>query len=343
MISQRHISVAISALLILTPSVFAQIKDISADSQLNKRADIRSSAVTPSLTKTVPSTGTRSEGSDNQSISSSDAGMQRPIFLRTSYFSFFGGVDNAISRKSNPLLLETEAEIDGSGGHDFTWSKTISAGLMSNPTDLDFGMLSFVAGGSWTKTDHLIEDFKALNDFATSAYALCTLQHESGWSYRIGSSYAMVRDIARNESYSEFYPNLGVSKSIDLGYDITGILDISGGKHLTTSDALAVDDKDTMENWDFAVSFGLRYQIWDFLLSPTYRYSKKVFTTDNSDSVTTFNRVDYSNTLSLKIDYSITESLSVGASYSFDQRESSVASNYKSWSADANMGLSLNF
>jgi hypothetical protein len=287
-------------------------------------------------------TATPSSG-DNQDITTSDAGMQRPIFLQTKNLSFFAGVDNSISRKANPLLLATEADIDSSGGHDFTWSRSVSAGLMSNPFDIDFAMLSFVGGGAWTKTTHLIDAFRDLDDFSTSAYALAMIQHESGWSYRLGSTYAMVRDIARTESYSEFYPNIGVSKSIDLGYDITGILDISGGKHLTTSDSLAVDDKDTMENWDFAFSFGLRYQIWDFLLSPSYRYSKKVFTTDNSASITTFNRVDYSNTLSLKIDYSITDNFSVGASYSFDQRDSNVASNYKSWSADANMGLSLSF
>lgn len=287
--------------------------------------------------------GPKSSAGETQDIRSSDTGMQRPIFLQTKSLTFFAGVDNSVSRKANPLLLATDSDIDKSGGHDFTWSRSFSGGLLTNPIDIDSAMLTFVGGGGWTKTTHIIDDFKDLDDFSTSAYALAMIQHESGWSYRIGSTYAMVRDLNQKENYSEFYPNVGVSRSFDVGYDLTAVFDLSGGKHLTTSDSLAVNDTDTLDNWDMAIALGLRYQIWDIMISPNYRYSKKVYSTQNTDSITTYSRVDYMNTLSLKLDYQITDSFSVGTSYALDQRDSNLATKYKNWSADASVGLSLSF
>jgi predicted porin len=209
-------------------------------------------------------------------------------------------------------------------------------------------MLTIVAGGGWTDTSHLIDEFEALDSLSTSAYLLFMIQHESGWSYRLGSSYAMVKDpTTEQENYNEFYPNFGASKSFDLPFDLVGLLDISGGKHFSDTDALDSTDPDrkTQDNWDFSVSLGLRYQLLNVMLSPNYRYSKKVYTTDNStvSGFATKDRIDHTNTLSIGADYPLFDNVNIGANYSFEQRDSNKATKYKAWNAGANFGLSLNF
>jgi opacity protein-like surface antigen len=287
---------------------------------------------------------------DATGVSASDTGMQRPIFLKTSNLSFFGGVTNSINRNSNPLNKETDIDIKRDGGHDVTWSKTFSMGALTNPIDINVAMLTIVAGGGWTATDHLIDTYKEL-DFdteSTSAYLLFMIQHESGWSYRLGSSYAMVKDPkSKAENYMEFYPNVGATKTFDLPFDTVGIFDISGGKHISGTDSVGANDLDrsTQDLWDFSVSLGLRYQLWDVMFSPKYSYTRKIYTTTNSGLGGALNkdRRDHTNTLGIGADYPLTDSVNIGANYSFEQRDSNNDTKYKSWSAGANVGLSLNF
>jgi len=319
----------------------------TSDQRIQQRnLEIQSRQTGPSLSTGNTANGTASAG--DAGINASDTGMQRPIFLKTSNLSFFGSIDNSLSRSANPLQLETDLEIKEGGGHDFTWSKTFSAGVLTNPIDINVAMLTIVAGGGWTDTSHLIDDFEALDSLSTSAYLLFMIQHESGWSYRLGSSYAMVKDpTTKQENYNEFYPNFGASKSFDLPFDLVGLLDISGGKHFSDTDALDSTDPDrkTQDNWDFAVSVGLRYQLWNVMLSPNYRYSKKVYTTDNAtvSGFATKDRIDHTNTLSIGADYPLFDNVNIGANYSFEQRDSNKATKYKAWNAGANFGLSLNF
>ncbi len=319
----------------------------TSDQRIQQRnLEIQSRQTGPSLSTGNTANGTASAG--DAGINASDTGMQRPIFLKTSNLSFFGSIDNSLSRSANPLQLETDLEIKEGGGHDFTWSKTFSAGVLTNPIDINVAMLTIVAGGGWTDTSHLIDDFEALDSLSTSAYLLFMIQHESGWSYRLGSSYAMVKDpTTEQENYNEFYPNFGASKSFDLPFDLVGLVDISGGKHFSDTDALDSTDPDrkTQDNWDFAVSVGLRYQLWNVMLSPNYRYSKKVYTTDNAtvSGFATKDRIDHTNTLSIGADYPLFDNVNIGANYSFEQRDSNKATKYKAWNAGANFGLSLNF
>jgi hypothetical protein len=336
----------ISLVIATTSTMFAQsltreqtIQQRNLEIQATKQLDKSGS---------VGLSGGGSAKGDGVGINASDSGMQRPIFLRTGSLSFFGGIDNSINRSANPLQLETDLEIKEGGGHDFTWSKTFSAGALTNPIDINVAMLTIVAGGGWTDTDHLIEDFEALNSQSTSAYLLFMIQHETGWSYRLGSSYAMVKDpTTKAENYMEFYPNIGATKTFDLPFDTVGIFDISGGKHLSDTDALDSTDQDrkTQDNWDFAVSLGLKYQLYNIMLSPNYRYSKKIYSTDNSSvsGLATKDRIDHTNTLSISADYPLFENINLGANYSFEQRDSNKATKYKAWNAGANVGLSLNF
>ena len=305
------------------------------------------SAIEQANPSNLSSPGYKSNASTD--ITGSTTGMQRPIFLKSGFLSYFANIDNSLSRTSNPYQDETKADIEF--GHDFVWSKTFSGGILTNPIDANIAMLTFVGGGSWTKSDHLIEAYESMNTYTTSAYLLCMIQHESGWNYRIGSSYAMVKDPrTTTESFSEFYPNIGATKTFDLPYDLLGFFDIGGGKHLTTSDGFD-EDMSTGENWDFTVTLGLKYQVFDMLISPSYRYTKTIYTTENdiADPFPNSNRgrIDRKNTLSLKVDYPLFENINLSANYSFDQVErvnaAANATDYDNWSAGANLGLSLNF
>lgn len=329
----------------ISTTLFSQSPSVQQRTQ-QRNLEIQSRQTGPSLSTGNTANGTA--GAGDAGINASDTGMQRPIFLKTSNLSFFGSIDNSLSRSANPLQLETDLEIKDGGGHDFTWSKTFSAGVLTNPIDINVAMLTIVAGGGWTDTSHLIDEFEALDSLSTSAYLLFMIQHESGWSYRLGSSYAMVKDpTTEQENYNEFYPNFGASKSFDLPFDLVGLLDISGGKHFSDTDALDSTDPDrkTQDNWDFSVSLGLRYQLWNVMLSPNYRYSKKVYTTDNAtvSGFATKDRIDHTNTLSIGADYPLFDNVNIGANYSFEQRDSNKATKYKAWNAGANFGLSLNF
>jgi len=317
----------------------------SASEQRERIADVHSNAIKqPQIQDLTPPD--QGSGGDKQEISSSDTGMQRPIFLKSKNFTIFGGVNNSLSRQQNPLTENTEELVKESGGHAFSWNRSVSGGFMTHPVDINFAMLSFVGGGSWGKTTHIrdIPTQTLLDNLSTSSYALAMIQHESGWSYRVGSTYAMTKDIKNTEeTYREFYPMMGVSQTFDTGFDVAATIDISGGKHLTKTSKL-ITDGDHLDNWDYAVSLGLRYQLWDFQLSPSYSYTKKHYSTKDESESTRFKRVDHTNSLSFKLDYQLSESLSVGASYAFDQRDSNIADEgYKSWSVASTMGIDFSF
>jgi len=315
----------------------------SASEQRARIADVHSNAIKqPQIQDLKP----QGSGREKQEISSSDTGMQRPIFLKSRNYTIFGGINNSVSRQQNPLNEQTKELAKESGGHAFSWNRSVSGGFMTHPVDINFAMLSFVGGGSWGKTTHIRDEInqKILDNLSTSSYALAMIQHESGWRYRVGSTYAMTKDIQNTiESYREFYPMMGVSQTFDTGFDVAATIDISGGKHLTKTSKL-IADGDHLDNWDYTISLGLRYELWDFQLSPSYSYTKKTYSTKDESELKRFQRVDHINTLSFKLDYQLSESLSVGASYAFDQRDSNIANeDYKNWSVASTMGIDFSF
>ena len=198
-------------------------------------------------------------------VESSNTGLLRPISLQTKSFTFFTGIDNALAFKPNPLTLELEDDISEAGGATGVWSYTVSGGSMMNPIDLDFFMLSPVVGGSWTSSENLNDEFSDLDSYVTSAYALLMMQHESGLSFRAGSSYAHVRyaDEDAGEAYSEFYPNIGATYNFDHGNDVIGTLDISWGVHLAKTDFPGSDGLNVEVLTIGTMLFhSLDYQLW---------------------------------------------------------------------------------
>lgn len=325
-------------LLLAVPSSFLigqQIDQTTIQRQTTPPVNIRSS----------------SSSSDSPSIEASNTGLIRPILVRTKNITFFVGLDSTIALEDNPITLELDDAIRKQGGKTGIWTNSVSGGAMLDPIDLDSVLASPVFGGSWSASEYLNPgksgSYDKLENYSTSAYALLMFQHESGINFRIGSTYAMVTNqINKTEDYSEFYPNLGVNYSYDLGHGITSEIDLSGGAHYSISDSFSRDGKNYtqyLSNWDYAIAYSLKYEIFNILLSPSYRFSYKEFFKDNENVDATFQRDDVMHTLSIKASYPIFDQVLVSGTYSHERRNSNVASDYRSHDLSSNIGISYTF
>jgi hypothetical protein len=285
----------------------------------------------------APPSSVSSKSSGSRGISASDTGAQRPVFLKTEQISAFAGFDTKVTYRSNPLTLTGDLTQAKTG----IWQNTFFGGASLSPIDTDTSVVTPVFGGSWTMSDYLNENLSSLNDYATSAYALLMVQHETGIGFRGGVSYSNVRNNDTDtEDYSEFYPNIGAMKTYGLGPDTLAIIDLSGGFHLTQSDSLLGSSKKALNNWDAALSYNLRHLYYDFVITPGYRLGYKKFTEGNTIND---GRKDVTHTLSVKIDYPIIENVNLSVASSYTKRNSNLSSDYKSLDAGANIGINYKF
>ena len=286
---------------------------------------------------TPPAASTSKSSGNTPGISTSDSGAQRPIFLDTEKVSAFVGYDAKITYRSNPLTLSGDLTQAKTG----IYQNSFYGGASLSPIDTDSAVITPVFGGSWTMSDYLNDNLSSLNDYATSAYALLMIQHETGIGFRAGSSYANVRNNdSDTEDYSEFYPNVGAMKTYSINSDTLAILDISGGMHLTKSDSLIGSSTQSLDNWDASFSYSLRHSYGDFIFTPGYRLSYKKFT---EDGTVNDGRKDVTHSLSLKGEYSLDENLKLSANTSYTRRNSNVSTDYKSYDAGFVIGLNFNF
>ena len=284
-----------------------------------------------------PSSVTSEKSGGNQGVGTSDSGAQRPIFLDTEKVSAFVGYDAKITYRSNPLTLSGDLTQAKTG----IYQNSFYGGASLSPIDTDSAVITPVFGGSWTMSDYLNDNLSSLNDYATSAYALLMIQHETGIGLRAGSSYANVRNNdSDTEDYSEFYPNVGAMKTYSINADTLAILDISGGMHLTKSDSLIGSSTQSLDNWDASFSYNLRHSYGDFIFTPGYRLSYKKFT---EDGTVNDGRKDVTHSLSLRAEYSLEENLKLSANTSYTRRNSNVSTDYKSYDAGFVIGLNFNF
>ena len=284
-----------------------------------------------------PSTVSSSQADGSKGIGASDTGAQRPIFLNTEQISAFAGFDTKVLYRSNPLTLSGDLTQTKTG----IWQNSFYGGASLSPIDTDTAVLTPVFGGSWTMSDYLNDNLSSLNDYATSAYALLMVQHETGIGFRGGVSYANVRNNdTDSEDYSEFYPNIGAMKTYGLGPDTIAIVDISGGYHLTKSDPLLGSSTQSLNNWDAAFSYSIRHLYQDFVITPGYRLGYKKFTESNTIND---GRKDVTHTLSIKVDYPIIDNVNLSASSAYTRRNSNISTDYKSLDAGANIGINYKF
>jgi hypothetical protein len=267
-----------------------------------------------------PSSVTLPNG-DNTNVDATDAGAQRPIFMKTENISVFGGAESKYLYRNNPLSSADKL----SRVETAMFINTIFAGASFEPVEAEDAVITPYIGTSYTTTEYEESGLSGLDYQSTSAYAMLLAQHSNGWAYRIGISYAMDKGKSnKQETYNEFYPNIGAMKMYALGKDLIGILDVSGGFHLSDSDPNPFGPfltTDELDNIDITASYGIRYMYENFVFSPRYSLTYKDYT-EGTQSVNN-GRSEYIQSITLKIDYPITQNIKASLFGGYSSRDSS--------------------
>lgn len=269
----------------------------------------------------APPTSITSPSGDNTKVDSSDAGAQRPIFMKTENISVFGGAESKYLYRNNPLSSADKL----SRVETAMFINTVFAGASFEPVEAEDAVITPYVGTSYTMTSYEEGGLGALDYKSTSAYAMLLAQHANGWAYRIGISYAMDKSKAnKNETYKEFYPNIGAMKMYSLSDQLIGILDLSGGLHMSDSVPNMFgpfSSTGELDNLDATASYGLRYVYENFVFSPRYSLTYKDYT-EGSESVNN-GRNDLIQSVSLKIDYPINQNVKASLFGGYSSRNSS--------------------
>ena len=294
----------------------------------------------------APITGQNTGGQQSSAsgLSESDTGAQRPISLNDGGISAFFGFDTKFFYRENPLSQTDESKL--SIFETAMWTNTFFGGAGLGVFDFDDAIVTPYVGGSYTINDYLEDnlDVLQLNYNSTSVYALLLAQHSSGWSGRIGVTYAMDRSTEFDtEDYSEYFPNIGVMKTYSLGPNTIGILDAYAGLHLSTIEAVDAPGttsdipEDNLDTVEFAASYGLKHDFGKITFLPKYLISHKSYSNGQNSS-----RDDLTHTLSLKADYPILDSFILSGFAGYTVRDSSgTTSNYDYNNLDGGFGFTL--
>lgn len=284
-----------------------------------------------------PPTSITSGNSQDNKVEASDAGAQRPIFLKTEKISGFAGLDSRYFYRDNPF----QASDKFNDAETAIWTNTAYVGASFEAIEIDDAVITPYIGASYTKTEYLESGLDGFNFNSTSAYAMLTAQHSNGWTYRAGVSYAMdSSEVSNEETYSEFYPYIGAMKTHSVYESIVGIFDITAGKHFSKSDDFFSTSDSPLDNFDATISYGLQYVYQNFIISPRYALTYKTFSDGSNDG-----REDLIHLLSLKVDYPINDNLNVGVFGSFSKRDTDgiYSTDYESMDGGVALGLNTTF
>jgi len=282
-----------------------------------------------------------SKKSSQASGSTSDTGAQRPILLKKKGITAFFSYDTKFFYRSNPLASSgklTQAETA-------LWTNTFAGGVGLGVFDAGNSVVTPYVGGSWTTNDFEEGVLSKFNYNSTNAYFMLLSQYGNGWSTRVGVSYSNDRGAETDtEDYSEIYPSVGLMKAYKLSDSTTGIFSASAGFHDSTSEDLFGISEAVLSNWDASISYSLKHSIADFTLRPGYAITYKSY-----DKSVNKDRDDFINSLSLKIEYPITESFNASFFAGYTNRSSSGSilgddvNDYESWDGGAGLGLNARF
>ena len=270
---------------------------------------------------TAPPSSITTPNGDNTKVDSSDAGAQRPIFMKTENISVFGGGESKYLYRNNPLSSADKLSFVETA----MFINTVFAGASLEPVEVEDAVVTPYAGTSYTTTQYMESGLDALDFHSTSAYVMLMAQHSNGWAYRIGVSYAMDKSqTSKEETYKEFYPNIGAMKIHGINDQVIGIIDISGGLHKSESAPNPfgpVTSTGELDNVDVTAAYGLRYVYDNFIFSPRYSLTYKDYT-KGSESVND-GRNEFIQSITLKIDYPITENIKASLFGGYAKRDSS--------------------
>lgn len=268
-----------------------------------------------------PSSVTSGNGS-SANVDASDTGAQRPIFLKTEKISAFGGISSRIYYDDNPFSTQKDSVL--SSQKDAVWSNTAYVGAGLGQVELTDAVVTPYVGASISSSEYLASNLDWLDYTSSSAYIMANIQHSNGWSYRAGISYASdSNQQTKTETYSEFYPYIGMMKTYSHNEDTLGIFNLSVGYHDSDSDPSAFDSaqsRSVLNNYDIIATYGIQYIYNDFIISPSYSATYKIY--DESGTLHEVNgREDLIHSINVTIDYPVNDFVNVGLFGGYSKRD----------------------
>jgi hypothetical protein len=293
----------------------------------------------------VPPAAVANPSSGNAAnVDASDAGAQRPIFLKTENISTFAGLDSRYLYRENPLSSADKLTFIETA----MWINSFYGGASFAPVETDNAVITPYAGLSWTSTQYMESGLDSLDFYSTSAYTLLLAQHTSGWAFRAGVSYASDKSKAtKEETYKEFYPNIGAMRMYGINENALAIFDIAGGIHKSESVSFfSPTINNELDNIDVTGSLGIRYAYNDFVITPRYSATHKTYT-EGAPS-TNDGRKDLIHSLTLKVDYPLADNFNVSVFGGLSKRDSKGGTtglpfDFKSSDGGISLGINKSF
>lgn len=217
---------------------------------------------------------------ENNDLSTSDTGAQRPVSLNDNHISGFLGFDSRYFYRSNPLFvngdLREKSESD-------VWTNNFYTGAFST-IEADNSAYTPFLTGSYTTYNYLTDDLETFN-YRTTSIATGIFSYYGGKNtYFAKVVYNMDKSTDfSTEDFNEFFSQIGFTRSFQFLDSLNVNTTVGVGQHSSTIDsANETRPEDLLDNLEiYALNiFSFENSFFENLLL-TYRVSYQSF--DNGD------------------------------------------------------------
>lgn len=217
---------------------------------------------------------------DNNVLSTSDTGAQRPVSLNDNHISVFLGFDSRYFYRSNPLFvngdLQEKSESD-------VWTNNFYTGAFST-IEADNSAYTPFLTGSYTTYKYLTDDLETFNYLTTSIATGIFSYYGGKNTYFAKVVYNMDKSSEfRTEDFNEFFSQIGFIRSFQFLDSLNLNTTVGLGQHSSTidsaNDTRPEDMMDNLEIYSLNI-FSIENSFFENLLL-TYRVSYQSF--DNGD------------------------------------------------------------
>ena len=243
--------------------------------EINESVEIEESHLSEINSQTNNTTFT-----ENNDLSTSDTGAQRPVSLNDNHISGFLGFDSRYFYRSNPLFvngdLREKSESD-------VWTNNFYTGAFST-LEADNSAYTPFLTGSYTTYNYLTDDLDTFN-YRTTSIATGVFSYFGGKNtYFAKVVYNMDKSTEfSTEDFNEFFSQIGFIRTFQFLDSLNMNTTVGVGQHSSTIDsANDTRPEDLMDNLEiYALNiFSFENSFFENLLL-TYRFSYQSF--DNGD------------------------------------------------------------
>jgi hypothetical protein len=210
----------------------------------------------PSRAGSTPGSGESARGVEDDGVNYSDTGLQRVVNKKENAFSVDAGASTSYMYRSNALSTNGAiARAAKSGVVDVSAYASMSMGSY----DVWDGVFVPRVGYSFSSIMHSQRDLR-FADYMTNRFSVSgDLRFENGWSISpsLDQSHIISSEF-HTEDYSEWYPNLSVSKLWGIDQNTTVRATATTGYHFSKVDALGGTvpgvTEDRLDNWTNSIN-----------------------------------------------------------------------------------------